>query len=122
MQWEPMPEGGFTTGVPWLPLVDPETCSVAAQRRDQDSLLCLHRDLIAVRRGTLTGPVTDLRAQDGVLTYRRGDHVVALNTAPESRAAPPAGRVVRGTHLAEFASGAPAPRELDPGRGFVAEA
>ena len=28
----PEPGGGFTAGVPWLPLADPEACSVAAQR------------------------------------------------------------------------------------------
>ena len=50
MQWEPDASGGFSTGTPWLPLVDPATRSVAAQRDDPASLLSLYRRLIAVRR------------------------------------------------------------------------
>ena len=50
MQWDGSPTGGFTTGVPWLPPVDPERRNVADQRDDPDSLLSLYRDLLAWRR------------------------------------------------------------------------
>jgi alpha-glucosidase len=50
MQWDSSPSGGFTTGTPWLPPVDPATRNVADQRDDPDSLLALYRDLIAWRR------------------------------------------------------------------------
>ena len=50
MQWDASPNGGFTTGQPWLPLVDPAARNVAAQRDDPDSLLSLYRDLLAWRR------------------------------------------------------------------------
>jgi alpha-glucosidase len=50
MQWDATPTGGFTTGLPWLPLVDPETRNVAAQAADPGSLLSLYRRLIAARR------------------------------------------------------------------------
>jgi glycosidase len=50
MQWDRSPSGGFTTGAPWLPAVDPEERNVADQRDDPDSLLNLYRDLIARRR------------------------------------------------------------------------
>jgi alpha-glucosidase len=50
MQWDASPTGGFTTGEPWLPLVDPEERNVEAQRADPDSLLHFYRGLIAQRR------------------------------------------------------------------------
>ena len=50
MQWEPTADGGFTTGTPWLPVVDPAERNVADQRDDPDSLLSLYRRLIAARR------------------------------------------------------------------------
>jgi alpha-glucosidase len=48
MQWTP--SGGFTTGTPWLPLVDPATRNVADQVDDPASVLSLYRRLIAARR------------------------------------------------------------------------
>ena len=34
MQWDASPSGGFTSGEPWLPLVDPADHNVADQRDD----------------------------------------------------------------------------------------
>jgi alpha-glucosidase len=50
MQWDGSPLGGFTTGTPWLPAVDPTTRNVADQSADPASLLNLYRRLIAARR------------------------------------------------------------------------
>ena len=50
MQWDASPTGGFTTGTPWLPLVDPATRNVADAAGDPGSLLSLYRRLIAARR------------------------------------------------------------------------
>jgi glycosidase len=50
MQWDPSPTGGFTSGKPWLPLVDPAERNVAAQSGDPGSLLNLYRRLISARR------------------------------------------------------------------------
>jgi len=50
MQWDASPQGGFTRGAPWLPLVDPQTRNVADQAADPESLLSLYRRLIAARR------------------------------------------------------------------------
>jgi alpha-glucosidase len=47
MQWDA--SGGFTTGTPWLPMVDPQTRNVADQREDPGSLLNHYRNLIASR-------------------------------------------------------------------------
>ena len=93
MQWDASPNGSFTDGDPWLPLVDPEERNVAAQRTDDDSLLALYRRLIAVRRASpalLRGEHRSiLGLADGVIAYlREGDGqrvVVALNTSPEPR-------------------------------------
>jgi glycosidase len=115
MQWDAAPHGGFTTGRPWLAPVDPERRNVAAQREDPESVLALYRRLIAVRRSELSGPVEDLAARDGVLSFRRGACIVAVNTAASPRPAPPAGTIV-------VATGGASEAELPPGAGFVARA
>ena len=50
MQWEASATGGFTSGTPWLPIVDAATRNVEAQRADAGSILNLYRRLIAARR------------------------------------------------------------------------
>jgi alpha-glucosidase len=50
MRWvDDAPHGGFTSGEPWLPMVDPERRNVADQREDPGSLLNLYRELMARR-------------------------------------------------------------------------
>jgi alpha-glucosidase len=82
MQWDASPQGGFTTGRPWLPLVDPAVCNVADQHDDPASMLTLVRELIALRRELGDG-FELLDAADGVVAFRRGDHTVAINTTAE---------------------------------------
>ena len=94
MQWDA--EGGFTTGMPWLPLVDPEARSVAAQRGDPDSLLELYRRLLQLRRDLGTG-FRLLDAEPGVVAFERGGHTVAVNTGAEPRSAP-SGETLLATH------------------------
>lgn len=91
MQWEPDPEtAGFTEGVPWLAPVDPAERNVAAQLDEPGSLLHLYRELIALRPSL--GPGFEmLDAADGVVAFRRGSHVVAVNTTSEPRPAPVGG-------------------------------
>jgi alpha-glucosidase len=97
MQWDASARGGFTTGEAWLPAVDPAERNVAAQLADPGSLLSLYRRLIAVRRD-LSGPFELLDAGEGVLAFRRGRHVVAVNLTAEPRSAPPFGELVLATH------------------------
>jgi alpha-glucosidase len=87
MQWDASPSGGFTTGKPWLPVVDPAERNVEAQRGDPRSMLSLVRELLAQRRD-LGDDFELLEAAEGVLAYRRGAHVVAVNTTAEPRPAP----------------------------------
>jgi alpha-glucosidase len=97
MQWEA--NGGFTTGDPWLPLVDPEARNVSDQLADPGSLLNLYRRLIELRRGLGPG-FRLLDAEPGVVAYERDGHIVAVNTTAEPRSAP-AGEPVLATHAGE---------------------
>ena len=96
MQWDASPTGGFTTGEPWLPLVDPQERNVEAQRGDPGSLLELYRRLLALRK-TLGDSFRLLDAEPGVVAFTRGDHTVAVNTTAEPRKPPP-GETVLATH------------------------
>jgi glycosidase len=96
MQWDATPGSGFTTGDPWLPLVDPQERNVEAQRGDPGSLLELYRRLLALRK-TLGGGFRLLDAEPGVVAFERGRHTIAVNTTAEARSAP-AGEVVLSTH------------------------
>ena len=94
MQWDATPNGGFTGGRPWLPLIDPATRNVEAQRDDDPSLLALYRRLIAARRsvpalrhgthrsffGVAAGVLAWIRELDGERV------LVLLNTGSEARA------------------------------------
>ena len=71
MQWDASPNGGFTTGEPWLPAIDPQERNVEAQRADEDSLLHEYRRLIAHRR-ELPRDFRFLQAGPGELRFERG--------------------------------------------------
>jgi alpha-glucosidase len=87
MQWEPEPKGGFTTGRPWLPLLDPEQRNVADQRGDPASLLSLYRELIALRAKLGAFRILDDTAR-GVLAYERGEYTIAINTLDTEQRSP----------------------------------
>ena len=91
--------GGFTTGEPWLPYIDPAERNVKAQRGDPGSLLELYRRLIALRRELGEG-FRLVDAEPGVVAFERGGHTVAINTTAEPRRAP-AGEPVLATHEGE---------------------
>jgi alpha-glucosidase len=93
MQWDGSPGGGFTSGTPWLPTVDPAERNVDDQRRQPGSMLRFYRELIALRDRLGPG-VRMLEATPGVLAYERGEHLVAVNTTPRHAPAPRAGEVV----------------------------
>jgi alpha-glucosidase len=93
MQWEAGPKAGFTSGRPWLPLVDPELRNVADQRTDAGSLQSLYRQLLELRRALGPG-FRLLDAEPGVVAYERDGHLVAVNTTAEPRTAPEGERVL----------------------------
>jgi alpha-glucosidase len=116
MQWDGSPNGGFTTGEPWLPSVDPAERNVEAQRDDPRSMLALVRSLIELRR-TLGPGMRLVDAAPGVIAYARGDVAVALNTTAEPQQAPPGGAVVLETEPGALRQGM-----LAPHAGAVARA
>ena len=77
MQWDASPTGGFTTGKPWLPPIDPQERNVEAQRADPDSLLNHYRRLIELRR-ELGSHFRMLDSPPGTLSYERNGHVVTI--------------------------------------------
>lgn len=108
MPWtEEEPHHGFTTGTPWLEVVTADAGSAERQRATPGSPAHRVRALLALRR-TLHGPVEELRAEDGVLSFRRGSHVVAVNTSSRERP-----RAAPGT--VRFTTGEPEAGALAPG-------
>jgi alpha-glucosidase len=108
MQWDSSATGGFTTGEPWLPAVDPQERNVEAQRVDPDSLLHLYRRLLELRPTLGTG-FRLLDAAPGIVAFERGDQIVAINTTNESQPAPPHGELVLATHSSALEDGRLAP-------------
>jgi alpha-glucosidase len=112
MQWTRT--GGFTTGEPWIPMLGLPGLSVAEQEGEPASMLNLYRKLIALRRDL--GPDLEfLDAEPGVLAYRRGGHVIAINLAAEARPSPVEGSAVLHTGGPEAESG----DQLGAGEGVV---
>jgi alpha-glucosidase len=108
MQWDPTPNGGFTSGAPWLRAVDPAVRNVTAQRDDPGSLLHLYRRLIEVRAALGDG-FRLLAAADGVVAFERGEHVVAINATATAQPAPAGSEPVLTTHPDALRSGQVAP-------------
>jgi alpha-glucosidase len=87
MAWDGGPNGGFTRGIPWLPLhAGWQTRNVAAQRDTAGSMWRLYRDLLTLRRAKAALAIGDWRSVDcegEILAYERchGDErlLVALN-------------------------------------------
>jgi alpha-glucosidase len=95
MPWDGRPNGGFTTGIPWLPMApDVATRNVARETADPSSVLATYRALLALRRETPAlqiGALGDVTARGTVLSYSRGPEPdssddlirVAINTGSE---------------------------------------
>jgi alpha-glucosidase len=87
MVWDDSPQGGFTTGEPWLPLgAGWQERNVANELAAPGSMLALHRALLGLRRTSpalATGSIRLIEAEGSVLAYEReldGERfVIALN-------------------------------------------
>lgn len=87
MQWDSSVHGGFTTGVPWLPLDKDFTVrNVETEQADKTSMLSLYRALLDLRRALpelAVGDYTCITLSDDLLVYRRDYQgscvIVALN-------------------------------------------
>jgi alpha-glucosidase len=129
MCWAPGPGAGFTSGDAWLPAgPQPPGTDVESQRKDPGSLLCLYRDLLALRRASTAlqrGSWRALDAPEGVLAYER-EHAgqrarVALNFSDSAaRVDLGAGAPRSGLHTRRGAAlPARARLELGPAEGVV---
>ena len=82
MLWDGEENAGFTSGTPWLPLVDGWMARTVAAEGEGSSL-ALYRELLRLRRQQVAlhaGEVTGVVARDGALSYVRGGKVqVHLN-------------------------------------------
>ena len=82
MRWDSSLLGGFTSGMPWLPL-GPAGLNVHDQSVDPDSTLSFYRDVIALRRrhaSLRSGAYTPLSSPPSVLAWRRGEDIdIAVN-------------------------------------------
>jgi alpha-glucosidase len=77
MQWEAVPQAGFSTAQPWLPVgEDYESVNVEAQRAEPRSTLCLFRRLAWLRRERAALAYGTYRS----LHPRPGDHGEPLST------------------------------------------
>ncbi|CAN5277352.1 alpha-amylase family glycosyl hydrolase [soil metagenome] len=93
MQWDASDHGGFTSGDPWLPLVDAESRNAADQATDPGSTLSLYRRLIAARRTSPALAHGEHRSLFGVgadvlAWLREADHervLVLLNVGSSAR-------------------------------------
>ncbi|HSO35816.1 MAG TPA: alpha-amylase family glycosyl hydrolase [Labilithrix sp.] len=99
MPWDATPNGGFTTGTPWLPLnADWPARNVARSAQEPASMLVLHRRLLALRRARSALSIGDLVLLEppagaaDVLAYERrhGEQrlLVALNLGPHPQELP----------------------------------
>jgi glycosidase len=113
MQWNSSPDGGFSGGRSWLPVVDPAERNVADQREDPGSLLAFWRALIELRR-ELGASFGWIDAAPGVLAYARGDRTVAINTTSAPASVP-----VAGEPLLETEQGALLDGVLRPNSGAI---
>lgn len=91
--WDASANAGFSTVDPWLPLnEDWQSRNVATQDRSSNSLLCLYRSLLALRRShdaLAIGDITLFDATEDVLAYQRrhADEclLIALNLGDKTR-------------------------------------
>ena len=107
MQWTA--EGGFTSGDPWLPMVDPSARNVADQDREETSILSLYRRLLRLRP-TLEGGISVIHSEPPGLVYRRGSRTIACNLGHEAWRVPVEGSAELETETGCYRDGALAPR------------
>jgi alpha-glucosidase len=131
MCWSAEGRGGFTSGVPWLPVGEQcKWANVAHERKDPGSFLSLYRSLIALRRGEPAlslGSYRERWSDSQSLLYERAAGarrlLVALNFGPTPYALPAVGpiRILLSTHAASRVQGGLAAVTLGAHEGIVAE-
>ena len=118
-QWDGSPNGGFTTGTPWLGVNgNYQTINLAAQEGDPDSIWNWYKSLSALRRGSdvlRRGDFIPLEAGKQVFAYRRqlGEKrlTIVLNFSDRPVQAPYKGALVRSNYARTSFDGSMGPWE-----------
>lgn len=130
MAWTDAPNGGFSTGIPWLPLHDTRSLNVASQQADSNSMLSLVRALIVLRReepALNRGAYGLIQARGDVLVYERRHEMrtltVLLNLADSPVYTPldGAGALLLSTHPGDFHERVGSLIRLRPHEGIIVE-
>ncbi len=129
MQWDKSQFAGFSSREPWLPLsADHKTRNVKTMKEDNDSVLCLVRRLLRVRRAhkaLVSGAWRRLDSPTDMLFFeRRNDEeciFVALNFGvdPCVTHLPTRGWIALSTHVDREGSGTDTALSLRPGEGII---
>jgi glycosidase len=90
MRWDAGPNGGFTTGTPWLAAASDLGPSVATQARDPESFQSLVTAAVALHTELGAAPAELLDSPEGTIVMRRGNRVTAVNLGDAEQPAPPA--------------------------------
>ena len=90
MVWDASPNGGFSTGKPWLPIKAPQLArNVASQHGVAGSVLETYRTMIAFRKATpdlMAGATVFLDLPEPLLAFTRGDALLCIfNLSPLAR-------------------------------------
>lgn len=130
MQWDASVHAGFTTGTPWIGVVDNyRTINAAAEVGDPDSIYSYYKQLVALRKQRpviQSGRIEFLYKDDpDLLAYRRwdetGELLVLCNlTAHDAPVALPQGWQNAGVLLGNYPDGAPG-ASLRPYEALVLE-
>jgi alpha-glucosidase len=130
MLWDGSANAGFTgpEATPWLPLLaERATVNVAVEGVDHRSMLSLYRVLLSLRRefaALHSGAISDVRAQDGVLSYVRSHEderfQIHLNLTGEHRQVPSeAGHILLTTVMDGAGSEVEGSMVLEGGEGAI---
>jgi alpha-glucosidase len=129
MHWSAEPGAGFTapSAKPWLPLGDYEKCNVEDQWGDPSSMLCLCRDLVALRkrsRDLRRGAYERVELSGIGWAWRRGaSTLVAMNWSDGNAAVDGvSGRILISTNRARDGHEVTRGIELAPWEAVVMEA
>ncbi len=126
--WKPGLHGGFTSGIPWLPMSMDKQPNVETEQKDPHSLLNLYRALIALRRKTpqlLLGEQIAMRAANDILMFQRanddGALLIACNITDQPRRleTPFQGTLLLSTHPAAIGEPCQAPLMLRANEGVI---
>lgn len=107
MQWDSSAYAGFSTNKTWLPVnKDYQQRNVAAQVKEDKSILSLYRKLIAYRKAHASlhsGTYQSIDAPAGVYAYKReadGEtHLIALNFTGDAKSLNVKGEIILSTGL-----------------------